>query len=697
MLAVIGALAPVEPPDLPAPFGGHTGANSAHAQTPPPKWVETGDPSDCSTVPAPWSPQPGDPDEDTAAECVLEIDVCPASRLSSGRNMVLSTQYPNFCEERAEEAVDLPLYNQCTGEQGLAVQINGPVGNRVCQLVHPTTCSDGLHRINATTCRAVQRRTWECGPGLVPRNEFNSCYRPPPANTLPTHPACGAGAPDFSVGTCDDYVSNDFLRNPAPVHCGSFDTGSLATAMRQEPVNDYWCRYDASWMAMRCHNPGTTCASSPALCIKRASLTGGCDSVANTIRCRDLQAEFAAGSITAEAVYAADCEPCAIIPFQPVPANCPTTFSGAPAEDTSYRSNQFDTIHRVGQDFHFGDNACQSVRAGGPMTSRCASQPVCADPPKGSLTWTSTHHAQVAVISAPTILTIEDTPWQQTSVRHHTYRWSASRRPVRISTSTALRYPGGRFPVRLWPQIGSSVQPSTIAQLVRDGECVFRHRPEFRLIVEELWPDNPQDYAAIQQLFGDGALDWWNALTSQLQEAQTVAHGLRWWPTLIPAEQQERTDDLRQEVACNFGANAWCRWTPTRTGYYRLKAAGAWIATRQSARTWLDPNSDPWYFNNLLNYLSDADNRTNLAQELTNMGRTPADLGLTPNLTGLLPLPPNPGDWAFSDPGTYRTACPPIDFRFLCTSGLSTANYTETEYVGIQVHEIRVQTVTPSN
>ena len=252
--------------------------------------------------------------------------------------------------------------------------------------------------------------------------------------------------------------------------------------------------------------------------------------------------------------------------------------------------------------------------------------------------------------------------------------------------------------MRLWPRIDASVRADSVALLVRAGECVFRHRPDFRLIVEELWPDDPQHHAEIERLFGVNALDWWNALTTPLQEARTAARGLGWWPSLTPAEQEQRTESLRQKVACNFGASKWCRWTPTRTGYYRLKAAGAWLATRQSARTWFDPNDDfNGYFDNLLDYLSDPDNRATMTQEITDLGRTPADLGLLPDLTGLLPLPPDAADWAYSDAGTSRTECPTIDLRFDCSFGTATANYTETEYIGIQVHEIRVNTVAPSS
>ena len=159
-LALIGVLAPVESPDLPAPLDDLAGARPASAQTD--KWVVPGEPSQCPTTPGLYRPQPGDPGDGTASECVLEAPVCPKSRLHDDQYMTLSEEYPNFCEEIIYEAVDSDLYSKCNGERGLAVLIEvieGPPDSRTCRLVHPATCRTGMHRISSTTCRAVQRRT----------------------------------------------------------------------------------------------------------------------------------------------------------------------------------------------------------------------------------------------------------------------------------------------------------------------------------------------------------------------------------------------------------------------------------------------------------------------------------------------------------------------------------------------------------
>ena len=698
LLALIGVLAPVESPDLPDLLDGLIGTAPVRAQTPPPMWVESGDPSDCPVVPAPWSPQPGDANDETASECVLETSACPASRIYRNQYMILSMEYPNFCEESVNEAVDSVLYNQCTNQRGVAMLRTGPSGNRICRLVYPATCSDGMHRVSAAKCRAVRRRTWECN-GLIPRNEFNTCYQRPPDHTSSTHPACGAGAPEFKIGSCDDFVGQDFFRGPSSPSCTRFNTGSSSSAMGASR-SGHWCRYNASWLNVGCHGPGVACAHSEALCVKRASRTGGCDATANTIRCRSLQAAFAAGSTPADTVYVAGCEPCATIPFQPVPADCPENFSREPARGPRRLAGLYDATHRVEQDFRYDAPDCQSVREGGPMTDACKSESTCADPPRGRLTWTSTHYSRVAIVNAPAILTVRDIPFQ-TWRRHHTYDWRTRRSPIEVEETPALRYPDGSFAVRLWPSVGGTVQPGSMSDLVGDGECTFREPPQFRAIVEELWPDNPEHYAEIERLFGADALDWWDALasggTTDQQEDHTAARGLGWWPDLAGAGRLQRTEDLRQEVGCNVDADTWCRWTPARTGYYRLKAAGAWRATRYDSKIWFDPNDDfNGYFNNLIDYLSDADNRTTMSRELSDLGRTPAELGLTSDLMGVLPLPPNTANWVYADPGTYRTACPTIDLRFICSSGTGVANYTETEYIGVQVHEIRVSTVTPS-
>ena len=55
----------------------------------------------------------------------------------------------------------------------------------------------------------------------------------------------------------------------------------------------------------------------------------------------------------------------------------------------------------------------------------------------------------------------------------------------------------------------------------------------------------------------------------------------------------------------------------------------------------------------------------------------------------------NDRDWLFTEDATPTTACSPIDSRVVCGSG-ETGNYTETEPVGVLVHEVQVRTVMPS-
>ena len=115
-------------------------------------------------------------------------------------------------------------------------------------------------------------------------------------------------------------------------------------------------------------------------------------------------------------------------------------------------------------------------------------------------------------------------------------------------------------------------------------ECVTTELPLFKLIVEELWPDRPADATAITAMFGSRALDWWTnlGLTPGAQQRLTEARGLPWWPGLTtPDEQNERIASLKTKIQCHSGQNieVWCRWTPTHSGYFRLKVGGGWRMT----------------------------------------------------------------------------------------------------------------------
>ena len=677
-----------------AAWAGHEPAEAQQPLSP----VEAGVPAACPTDPQDWSPVVGDADWDTSSVCVLELPSCPESRLWSGQHMALSVEYPDFCEETVNRAADRTLFNQCRAETGIAVMVSGRGSSRNCRLVQIPKCPAGLHRITTEDCRGVQRRPWSCAAGSFHRNEFNTCYRPPAAYTTPDHPACGPGAPDFPVGGCESYAGQDFVRSPASLACSTFDTGSASTQMQTEPANNYWCRYDSSLMDLRCHGSGASCTAAAALCLKRASRTGGCDAAAAVISCRAVQAEVRDGTLTAADAVNAGCAPCVDLPFDPTPTQCPGSYLNAP----SAMSWDHQIVHRVREDFAIDTAECTSVRQGGAMTATCRAQPVCADPPKGHLTWESSHTSGAAVVNAPVVFTVEDTLTRYVDVEYLRYRWrSAPQSALNVSTRRMMEYPSEHVPARVWGRTSASGTSGSVSQLVQSGECVVRDWPHFRAVVEELWPDDPAHYQEILRLFGADSLDWWDALkqgtNTDAQRAITEVRGIDWWPDLTTdTERDQRNDQLTQKMNCASGGDIWCRWTPKRHGYYRVKAAGAWVVRMYAARYDIDPFWDiNGYFDTLRDILSTPAGRSRVNGYLTHLGLSPAAVGLTADLSDLLPLPPNPDEWAYNHLGADSASCLGSDVRFICLTSSQGANYTETEYIGIAVHEIRVATVAP--
>ena len=231
--------------------------------------------------------------------------------------------------------------------------------------------------------------------------------------------------------------------------------------------------------------------------------------------------------------------------------------------------------------------------------------------------------------------------------------------------------------------------------------------PLFKLIVEELWPDRPADATAITAMFGSRALDWWTnlGLTPGAQQRLTEARGLPWWPGLTtPDEQNERIASLKTKIECHSGQSieVWCRWTPTHSGYFRLKVGGGWRMTIGGTRGSHSP--DPAC------RLSAAPSKTSLSQQQQQVrdtlevlgcgsnrapdpscGWSPAAVGLRNDLSDIIPITPD---------GLYRSPSegqmfPGLDLRVRYTDRGETTKYTETQSFGIQVHEVRVSTVTP--
>ena len=83
-----------------------------------------------------------------------------------------------------------------------------------------------------------------------------------------------------------------------------------------------------------------------------------------------------------------------------------------------------------------------------------------------------------------------------------------------------------------------------------------------------------------------------------------------------------------------------------------------------------------------------------LRNDLAWMNATPAEAGLEPDLSALLPAGSN-AEWLYTDTAGTNVKCPSRDLRVGCGGSGESQNYTETEPIGILVHEVRVSTVAP--
>ena len=547
LLAVAALLAPVESWRLPGPVGAVAGSAEARAQSP--ATVQPGVPDGCGG----WSAV----DE----LCVVEGEACPFSPFASVRPpvdppalMAPSTEFPEFCEETVDAATEPGVYAFCAAPLPAFVIIDDGFSCRALQL---RTCEFGS-RVDINWCRGVRRRSWSCPqPGAIARNEFNSCYVPPSTPVVATA-ACGFGSPEFVAVDCADYVGADLVDPPASVACSSYGTGQ-DWEMRPA-ANPYWCEYDAEYLTAVCHGiapPPSQCAGSTALCLKRASGTGGCDGTHHAMYCRDWQHDYAEQHATAMADNTIDyaersllrdqadqsrwegCEPCLILPFEPVAEHCP--------EDTYAQSQQFVTtalkFQAVEQqrDIEINNSACaylNSWRTDLQMTSACAAVASrCGDPYPGNPRWSSTHFSGHAVTNSPVIVRLHDVPF---ALRHTDGGLNLGRliSGTLIFGGQFAELPGtGPSPVtRLARTIepGSAVVTASPALFATQSyECIIRFLPYFRLVVEELWPDRAADATAIEALFGPDTLVWWHSLTPAEQRLRTEARGLPYWPDLL--------------------------------------------------------------------------------------------------------------------------------------------------------------------
>ncbi len=699
-LALIGVLAPIEGPDLPEPLESLAETRSALAQG---STVITGSPDPCRTDPAPWSPKTGDPDYLTADECTLELPPCLAAPWDGSVFLQRSTEYPEFCE--ISVASTDASYPACTAMTGVVVFNDGAT----CRIIQNAICPSGV-RVSPNNCRTVERRKWTCPSESIPRNEFNTCYKLPTASPGTVHPACGAGAPTLLIVDCADYVGDDFNQG---LVCNDFDPVGHPDAF-DNAANHYWCRFDSSLLDLNCHATGASCAESWALCLKRASRTGGCSVISKTIGCRDLQADYAADPTRLDAVRAALCEPCVILPFQPIPASCPDDLTDTPRQETwSRNSPALAAVLREETDIAIHNPLCYPVSAGTfrgvrypggePLANHadCAQLDVpCPDPSPGRLAWTSNHLSQLAIVNTPVTIEILDIP-----TNYHTREYGYISGPrIRPWSSYVVQYPE---PVtaepdnimRLWDHPNSARAYSSVAELASSSisganECFLQILPQFKIIVQELWPDNPSDHAEIIQLFGTDALEWWDNIATEAEKMRrTTAQGIKWWDSLTAAEQEDRPSEMTQEVRCDNSSLrwVWCRWQTPKPGYYRLTGAGAWVTTDAGNRQWIDQNAVA----RVNDYLS----RLTTAQRARLLGRLGvsswAEAGINATGDALLPFTTDQ-DPLFSAL-SVQARCPRLDIRVVCLRDTRSGNYVETAPIGIMVHEMRVSTVTASN
>ena len=663
--------------------------------------VNCGTSSRCPSDPDDWR-DGWQADADDPSRCVLVMDACPQSPLQQNRQphetyMEPAMDYPEFCEVRVLQSEARALFDDCMGrpsEQSLGFwglpgsppfsrferTINTSDGDdRECTAIVPSRCPSGMSRLRPgddgqpdagnppgvdnepggasldpegsdirddfPKCRQYQRRTWRCPGETVPRNQFNTCYQRLSSDSDGSHPACLGDVPRFEISDCETYVGRDYMQNPVQFGCNRYDTGS---AFALTPFsNDYWCTYVRQGLELRCHGPTASCSeTSEAVCIKRASHTGGCTSVASTIRCRAQQANVRDAKSTATELLRQGCAPCTILPFAPVPSgavdtptspNCPNAYS-EPPEARNEAADLIRTLERQGSiDARaitgIASHCTAMEDAGGklrdhPACANSLNQGFCSPPSLTALEWTTASGSGAGVINAPVIVSFVSTRTaftnSQTAYRYLSFTFNGDHGPLNFSDIREARSArlqqqslgqtmvyadmpadAPQVLVTQWPTPRTRpIYPpprfiDSVAAFLADsgGGCYVRSPPLHRLIVEELWPDT--DAPEIERLFGQNAMEQWATLTDEQKEALSTARGFTFLGESeslnagqIESERESRERLLRQLVACNAADDSqqwWCRWVPQRSGYYRLTGETAWTLQR-----WLGPKERRW-------------------------------------------------------------------------------------------------------
>ena len=761
-LIVAGVVTPIGSEDLPAVVQELAGETPALAQGPP-RQLTMGMEDPCPNTPIQWTAN--------GANCEIETAACAKSPVSGvflqpsitlGHRGELDLygnvidRYPGFCEERHPQAVTDQggpnaaidpshvanvAYESCrnvkgfvvlTHEMELVVDDQGDTvtdagGNdlvrRMCRIIGTPGCVVGLHRTGSSKCRAVKRRTWTCPADTTLGNEFNTCWAAPPPHAG-LHPACGAGAPELIVQRCEDYVGDDYAIGSASPQCGSYKLGAAHLTMSTNTLSgsssDFWCEFDTAFLKVACHRrnpPSDQCAQTTAHCLKRASGTGGCDAIAKTIRCRMAQAAYDEGGLDLADVRDEGCEPCVLLPFETVSrARCAADVWRQPAVGGHRLQYLFDALFAARQSIDFTDSDCRNVRQGGdinhPDNEECKKRLTCEGGPRGSLTWKSAHHSDVAVVNSPVILTISGVPADTMPIPYATYDRPRNRFDVQIRDRIVFGDDSlGERAVRIWSTPDPQGSYGRFGEFFDTGSfpsvCLFQEAPQFRVMIEELWPDSSEDYNAILDLFGPESLGWWETLSTDERRRLTEARGLQFLEDLQTQadrdlEIEERSRTRTEPISCNARGTAWCRWLPTRSGYFRAVGAAAWINNSYSPRRWQNrdlSNPSRSHLVQLNVFLASNSQHVQSEMEKPDPNLTAAQLGLNAGLTAYVSDLPHqtPGlEWLYTEEAAQQARCPATDLRVSCAGGREAGNYTETAPVGIQVHEIRVATRAPN-
>ena len=676
--------------------------------------------------------------------------------------------YPEFCEERA---LDLPptdtAYDTCVNMTGVTVKSYVDGGVDGCRLLRPLQCPAGMYHVTTQICEGLIRRTWSCQmPTDIRRNEFNTCYRDSSV-IPPTTPWCEAGAPTFAIATCEEYAGNDVVSTPLdcttefPTDTPVLDSDgfqAVTGAMRIEleialvggMTNLYWCQYDARYLSDDCHRtdvgPTPDCMEPIiSLCLQRASRTGGCDTVAHNIRCNAYEAAWRQSGLSAREVRQDGCAPCDVPPFSTV---------GEASFDDSHREDM-DSCPRdaigppyVGRTYVAGSG----TSTGRPVTAENPSVALahnhqngrgpCANAPSGTLTWHSNHSSGLAVVNSGVTVLTRGINLRRYGRSIHEYvpnieNLRTGEAPIDFDADQRIwvyRQDTADDPVvRLRPEINLSSAEAygTIDEMMVDlgGECEVRSDPTFRLIVRELWPDNGPEYVdnnpacditslasdpdndaeLIVHLLGNDALAWWCDLSLDQRKALSIAKGYGWWHDLDDDAKKARAHSSSETVYCDFslGPGAWCRWKPSRSGFYALHIGGAWPLVRYAAK--FDVTNGR--FGTVLDYLNDpvagpsnySVLNTNLSSITGNLfsPRQLQDLGIqVDDITGAFTPVPIAGtdlDWYYSSDSYPNNNCAAIDLRIRCnTLGDTDISYSTSQRIGVMVHEARVVTRNPS-